>query len=669
MAAGSINALIGAQRNASVIDRIANPPSVNPLAGIQAGADAAKTVVGVRQLAAQNAWGQALAAATDPRTGVVDYPGALKSFSTTPYASYGMPGAVSSASPMQNDQVSRAHYQLGIYQGLVGGLPDDASRAQIVAALQRGVPLGLSPTDVGQEIAGMPQNDADLPGFVQQLRASGESGVNQLHMRYGTMEPSTSAAGTTYTPVAPPGKNAPTTFVPAGPAPLSNEWWQTELNIQDPRKTITLPDGTVKENPTYGSTIPVTRQELRTNWGYSVGPNNQLIDPSGKTVTAQPPVVTQTSPTFGTGRPQQKALVGPNAPATAEPPVTFTPPPQAPPPPAPNAAPVGNAPALMAPPAPPSGNPFGVVPGSGPSTTPQSSLGAPSGNQFAGPGVPITERPWTQPPAAVPGGSGNLLAARFGGAAPGGNPFNVVPPGVGTAAPAPAQPPQPSAAPPPRLGTTLSPGETDLMAGKGPFAGENNNSVSAQTQKALLANMRADSARFTGGPGADYDKWFSQFGATWLPSWAQAKLGVNPDDPAYRESFDKMTAQLAMQQQAGAGSGSDYRMGINVEGIPHASQTPEGRDMILAQLQGNADYLQARATLANQWASKSDYPGFQASVRSLDPRVFQYQEMKTDVDPKTGLTQRGKWLSSLPDKDQREIMTHYYWAQKNGVLP
>lgn len=177
----SINALIGAQRNASLNDRIANPPSINPLAGIQAGADAAKTVVGVRQLAAQNAWGQALAGATDQNTGVVDYPNALKTFSSSPYASYGMPAAVASASPMQNDQVNRGHYLLGVYQGLIGALPDNATRDQINAALDKGQALGLSPTDIATERQSIPTNDADLPGFVQQLRLSGSSGVDQAN--------------------------------------------------------------------------------------------------------------------------------------------------------------------------------------------------------------------------------------------------------------------------------------------------------------------------------------------------------------------------------------------------------------------------------------------------------------------------------------------------------
>lgn len=177
----------------------------------------------------------------------------------------------------------------------------------------------------------------------------------------------------------------------------------------------------------------------------------------------------------------------------------------------------------------------------------------------------------------------------------------------------------------------------------------------AQGQQVILGNMLSDLHRFSSGTGAQTVLDFKRAIVTWAPSVARS-FGIKPDEVSGQESFDKLAAQLAQSQ----GAGSDYRMAINQSANPHSSLSPEGASFIIAQLQGNADYLRARAQLARNWPSKSDYSGFQDSVRDLDPRVFQMSRMTQE--------ERQAYWKSLDSAEQATLTAAGKKARDLGLF-
>lgn len=172
--------------------------------------------------------------------------------------------------------------------------------------------------------------------------------------------------------------------------------------------------------------------------------------------------------------------------------------------------------------------------------------------------------------------------------------------------------------------------------------------VAARSQGAVLDNMLADTSQFTTGPGAETIQKLREVGT---------RLGFPVDATATSasESFNKLASQLANAQ----GAGSDARLAVNQSANPHSSLSPGGVDMILRQLRGNADYLQARQTLAAGYPDKADRAGFEKSIGgNLDPRVFQYARM----DP----AQKATFLSGM--KDSAKFKQSYGWAANNGLI-
>jgi hypothetical protein len=202
----SINALIGAQHNASVIDSLANPPQVNVLGSISRAADAAKSVMGMRALKAQQAWGNALQQATDPTTGVPDYPRAQAIAAHDPDAAMGMAAGLESSSGRQTEQLNRAHMLLGMTYGAVSGLPANATRADVLAVLGRLKAAGTPGVD--EEMAAVPQNDADVPAFVKQMNLAAGSAIDAYHARVGTPTTVNQNGAVVGTTQAPPDEGA-----------------------------------------------------------------------------------------------------------------------------------------------------------------------------------------------------------------------------------------------------------------------------------------------------------------------------------------------------------------------------------------------------------------------------------------------------------------------------
>lgn len=164
------------------------------------------------------------------------------------------------------------------------------------------------------------------------------------------------------------------------------------------------------------------------------------------------------------------------------------------------------------------------------------------------------------------------------------------------------------------------------------FKGITDQGIAAQSRGAVLDNMLADTSQFTTGPGADAIAKLRAIGN-------RLRLNVDTEGLSAAESFKKLAAALNSNQ------GSDARLSVSEASNPHADLSPAGIDLMLRQLRGNEDYLQARAKLASTYPDLSDNRGFEAKVGSkLDPRTFQYDRMSPP--------QKATFFKSLSDKDK-----------------
>lgn len=241
------------------------------------------------------------------------------------------------------------------------------------------------------------------------------------------------------------------------------------------------------------------------------------------------------------------------------------------------------------------------------------------------PSNPALRNPPANPP---PGGTPNTSAAPV--------------PAPATAPPSTGLPPQVTAAQ-----------ETAGRQGAEWFQKITDTGVAAQNQNAVLSNMLADTTNFTTGPAAGLQlkvrQWMGKFG-----------IPVDKTATSAAEDFQKMAAQLLTQQNAG----SDARMNIAAIATPHFELSPGGVDLIIRQLQGNNDYLQARKRLAATYPGRGrgDSAGFEETMgTNLDPRAFQYARLRPE--------QKREYLTSIGDeKEQAKVIKAYEWAENRGFL-
>jgi hypothetical protein len=260
--------------------------------------------------------------------------------------------------------------------------------------------------------------------------------------------------------------------------------------------------------------------------------------------------------------------------------------------------------------------------------------------QFIYPGgAPAT--PGTQP---SPLGTGRPPATLLNPNKP---PTTPAPTPPSTAAPSPAGTGIPGPTPAQKAGAAATEEVGKLSPPK--FQAESDADTQAQNQQAVLGNMLNDTAQFTTGPLAGIVGKVRNLAGNF-------GLNINTDAQSAKESFNKLAAGLANAQ----GAGSDARMNVNISANPHEELSPAGVDMILRQLQGNTDYIRARASLAAKYPDKANYPAFQESIKELDPRVFQLSRMTGD--------QRTTYWNNLKDTEQKQLGAAIKKAKDMGVL-
>lgn len=166
------------------------------------------------------------------------------------------------------------------------------------------------------------------------------------------------------------------------------------------------------------------------------------------------------------------------------------------------------------------------------------------------------------------------------------------------------------------------------------------------TTLATLSTMQSDINRFVTGSGAAKTLDWKRAVQSWAPGLARM-AGIKSDEVAAQESFQKAVAMIVGQQSRGTDKGQELQM----HATPGDYLSPEGADSIIRQLQGNADYIQARARLAQAWPNRTDYGGFSAKLTDLDPRYFQYERLTPE--------QKTAYFNGLPEKERNGFKTAY----------
>lgn len=307
-------------------------------------------------------------------------------------------------------------------------------------------------------------------------------------------------------------------------------------------------------------------------------------------------------------------------------------------------------------------------------------VGRPSASQLIQP-VPTTPGPLGEPRSTTLGNSVTMQGIYTKTGQPFPQPaFQRIPPalrGPGAASASPAAEGAPASAEPQVAGQPnvvapitmgLGPGQQSAAASggaqsSGAYQAISDAGVKANAQRSLLQNMRADAQSVPIGPGTVPIRQMQALTQTMMPKLAQA-FGIDPKSLAAGEDLDKIANQLADAQ----GAGSDARLAVNQGANPSNHNTPAGLSLILAKLQGNADYLSARQQLAARYQAANDPTGanvrqFEAQIGSkLDPRVFQFNAM----DP----AQRTQYFAEMKSQAERDAFKKAYLTiQHMDILP
>jgi len=156
--ADDLNSLLQANRSASVLQGIANPAQVNPLAAMNSAAQTAGNVFQVRQLQAQQALGNILQQATGPE-GVVDHQRAQAlAAQAGPGVQMGMQSFLTNNSALRGAQTKQAGELHGLVGSMGASLMNDPSDANLAKIRAGAVAVGLPPSALAEidRIAALP---------------------------------------------------------------------------------------------------------------------------------------------------------------------------------------------------------------------------------------------------------------------------------------------------------------------------------------------------------------------------------------------------------------------------------------------------------------------------------------------------------------------------------
>lgn len=228
------------------------------------------------------------------------------------------------------------------------------------------------------------------------------------------------------------------------------------------------------------------------------------------------------------------------------------------------------------------------------------------------------------------------------------------PTGGASAAPAPTQTgvmaaPQPGAAEAIRARSELSAHQSNALQ----LAAD-----SIPTQKTLLANLSQSLNHFTSGPGAEIIK----RGQTLFNELTGAKLGAA--EIAAQDSFIKQSTQLAQQQLAQLGTGTDAKLESAIHTNPSDFLSNMSNKEIIALLQGNLDATSAKWNAWQKYAQAhgpTSYGDFQTEFNAhFDPRMFQMMHLPAK--------NRKEILGDMTKPERERFLDDFAYAENQGWI-
>ncbi|HEY2417301.1 MAG TPA: hypothetical protein VGH84_05235 [Steroidobacteraceae bacterium] len=335
------NALTAQLSRNSLLDKIANPAVVNPVAAISDAAKTASAIYGVRSQQANQAWGNALQQATDPQTGVVDYQKAQSIAAQDPQAAMGMATNLQNTSNIRSQQISQGVARnTAVNNAIIGALSgDDAGlHDRVVNGFNGLVANGVMTQDEATRSAlRLPADPTQLRQQLQQIQTSLAPPDLQQQQIYGKPFTQTAPGGATIggttnirtgVPTAPPQPGVQQGMTPAEAAqPVT---WTDKNNV--PQHTTLQEYGAAfnsgnARGPAYDANgRPVQGTGVGGPGGSSTAPQPPVSGapplPTGykaRPVAGQPPAagdntasVPATAPPAATsGAPQPRSISGP----------------------------------------------------------------------------------------------------------------------------------------------------------------------------------------------------------------------------------------------------------------------------------------------------------------------------------------------------------------------
>jgi hypothetical protein len=213
----TLNSLLSANRSSSVLQGIANPAQVNPLAAINSAAQTAGNVFQVRQLQAQQAIGDILQQSTDPTTGMVNYPEAQRRAAAAGQGvQMGMAKFLQDTSGLRGSQQTQAVNHINNTALAQASILFDPSDENINRRLDEAIAGGMDPDRINhtrQQLLATKdpvQRQRMTYAAMQSMLAPGASidrnvGTTTLENTGGLIQPYTTT---------PPAPGRPATFVP-----------------------------------------------------------------------------------------------------------------------------------------------------------------------------------------------------------------------------------------------------------------------------------------------------------------------------------------------------------------------------------------------------------------------------------------------------------------------
>lgn len=246
----TLNSLLQANRSSSVLQGIANPAQVNPLAALNSGQQAAANTFNLRKLQADQAAGQAYQGAINQDTGEFDPNKFRTLLAQSGPAAMAAGAALLNTQSISSDQLNQNMKKLDWYNAAAGSLMDkgnDVTHADVMGVLQRGMASGaLTLPEAQRAMASVPTNQAELPGWVRQHALTAADASTRFNQTVGTRQ-TTTAGGTTYNYTAPP-PGGPTVQIQHGPDPGAVQ--AASLPVRADGSIIQRnPDGSLPEVP------------------------------------------------------------------------------------------------------------------------------------------------------------------------------------------------------------------------------------------------------------------------------------------------------------------------------------------------------------------------------------------------------------------------------------